>query len=211
MGSPASVWQDTLGGLKSTISEQKKNKDKCTFSLYSFDSVIDVNLDFVDIQTVSEDVESFGIYPRGMTALYDAIGRAVTETGAKLAKLPEKERPGRVVVIVQTDGEENSSREYNSDRVQKLVKEQEDKYNWKFQFVGADQKSVLEATQKLGFKADNVAFYDLKNSKGTFDILNSKLGMTRSAGYADYSSGVTMAFSAQERSAMVDEEEKVLV
>lgn len=93
MGSPASVWTDTIGGLKSTIVEQKKNKDKCTFSLYSFDSIIENNLDFADIQTVSEDVESFGIYPRGMTALYDAIGRAITETGAKLAKLPESERP----------------------------------------------------------------------------------------------------------------------
>lgn len=69
----------------------------------------------------------------------------------------------------------------------------------------------MEATQKLGFKADNTAFYDLKNSKGTFDIMNAKLGLTRSAGYADYSSGVTMAFSAQERSVMVDDEEKVLV
>lgn len=211
MGEVAGVWDETVGGVEGTIKDQKKNKDQCTLSLYNFDNVIEQNLDFVDIQKAPESIKEFGIYPRGGTALYDAIGRATVETGKKLAAIPESLRPGRVIVIIQTDGEENQSREYTSAKIAELVKEHEEKYNWQFQFVGASQGAVLEATKKLGFRAANTAFYDIKNSKGTFDILNSKLALTRSAGYADYSSGVTMAFSAAERSVMSDGEEKVVV
>lgn len=198
-GSMSSCWADTIGGIKSFIQDQKKNKEKCTFSLYNFDNVIEQNLDFTDLQLVSEAVEDFGISPRGGTALYDAIGKAISETGSKLKSINEKDRPGRVIFVVQTDGQENSSKEYKASNIKKLVKEQTDKYSWQFQFIGADERSVLDATDILGFNSQNTAFYNTSNSKGTFDMLNSKLGLSRSAGYAEYSAGVTMAFSAEEK------------
>ncbi len=201
-GSMSNCWTDTIGGLKSFITEQKEDKSKCTFSLYNFDNVIEQNLNFTDIQLVSENVEDFGFSPRGGTALYDAIGKAVNETGEALRKLAEKDRPGRVVVVIQTDGEENQSREFTASSIKKLVENQTEKYNWTFQFIGADEKSVLDAQDHLGFKSSNAAFYLKGNTKGTFDVLNSKLSMTRGASYAEYSSGVTMAFTEEEKTAM---------
>lgn len=201
-GSMQNCWEDTLGGLKSFIKDQKKNKAKCTFSLYNFDNVIEQNLNFLDLQLVSENVEDFGFFPRGGTALNDAIGKAITETGAALRKLPEKERPGRVIVVIQTDGEENQSREFKASAIKKLVEEQTEKYAWTFQFIGADEKTVLDAQDKLGFKYDNSVFYTKGNTVGTFDLASSKLNATRSASYAEYSSGVTMAFTEDEKTAM---------
>ena len=40
------------------------------------------------------------LQPRGGTALYDALGRLITDVGAELAALPEDERPGTVIVVV---------------------------------------------------------------------------------------------------------------
>ena len=44
-------------------------------------------------------------------ALYDAIGQGIAEFGEELAAMDEDERPGHVIVVVQTDGDENSSRD----------------------------------------------------------------------------------------------------
>src|SRR6185295_14312606 len=43
------------------------------------------------------------VSPRGMTPLYDAIGRIVS--------LAEKDHPKKAVIVIMTDGEENSSEE----------------------------------------------------------------------------------------------------
>lgn len=203
MGFPASVWKDTIGGLKSTITKQKAEEGKCTFSLYNFDDKIEQNLDFVNIQLVSESVEDLGLYPRGGTALYDAIGRAIKETGKKLSSLKESERPGRVVVIVQTDGQENQSREFKAAQIAEMLKEQEEKYNWQFQFVGSNKDAVLDATKNLGFKLSNTAFYSADKTNDTFDLMNMKLAATRSACYDTYAAGETLAFSDAEKSSLI--------
>lgn len=201
-GSMSSCWTDTIGGIQSLIKDQKEDKSKCTFSFYDFDDKITQNLNFVDIQLVSENVEEFGIAPRGWTALYDAIGRAIAETGSALAKLKESDRPGRVIVVIQTDGLENSSREYTSAKIAEMIKTQTETFQWQFQFVGADEKTVLEAQRVLGFSSNNTAFYQTKNSSDTFKTLNSKLKSSRSADFALYSSGATMAFTDEEKVSM---------
>ena len=59
------------------------------------------------------EVPSLTLVPRGSTAMLDAIGRAVNATGARLAALPEDQRPGTVIVGIMTDGLENASREFS--------------------------------------------------------------------------------------------------
>lgn len=55
-----------------------------------------------------QDCPSYKLLPRGSTALLDAVGRAINETGARLSKIAEAYRPGLVIFVVMTDGEENS-------------------------------------------------------------------------------------------------------
>lgn len=85
-GSMNRIARDMEGGLNTFLNEQKKQPGQCTLSLYSFDDTVERDLYFADIQSVSK----LELVPRGMTALNDAIGRAVVETGEYLAKLEEK-------------------------------------------------------------------------------------------------------------------------
>jgi len=66
-------------------------------------------------------------FTRGMTALNDAIGKSINSVD------PTKRN---VIVLIQTDGEENSSKEYKSDQIKRLIKEKEN-LGWEFNFVGA--------------------------------------------------------------------------
>ena len=83
--------------------------------------------------------------PRGSTALLDAVGRAINETGDRLAKTPEQDRPGLVVFVIVTDGQENSSKEFSKARIKEMIDEQQKKYNWQFTFLGANQDAFAEA------------------------------------------------------------------
>ena len=90
--------------------------------------------------------------PRGSTALLDAIGRTIVTTGARLAALPEAERPNRVLLVIITDGEENASVEYTRGQVFTMISSQQDMYGWSFLFLAANQDAILEAA-KVGIGA----------------------------------------------------------
>ena len=47
---------------------------------------------------------TFQLVPQGGTALLDAIGRAMIETGWRLEAMAEEDRPGLVIFVVMTDG-----------------------------------------------------------------------------------------------------------
>lgn len=109
--------------------------------------------------------------PAGMTALYDAVGRTIDKVGRSLAAKPESERPERVIFVIQTDGEENSSREYTADRVRGMVELQRSTYQWEFLFLGADQ-DAWEKGALMGVAAANTVAYD-NNMVGTRSVLAS--------------------------------------
>jgi len=197
-GSMTSCWSDTKGGFKTTIEDQKKQPGECILSVYVFDDKVEVIEDFVDIQKANSELL---VNPRGSTALLDALGKAIVTSGEKLAALPENERPERVLVTQFSDGLENASREYTAESVKNLVKEQEEKYGWKFMFIGASLESVAQANS-FGFNAANSAVYSTTNSKGTFDTVNKKFAMYRSAKNADEVE-CSVTFSDTERSAIL--------
>lgn len=80
----------------------------------------------------------------GMTALYDAIGY-----GFNL--VPENQVG--VFVSILTDGEENNSREYNSDTIKKLIKDKRDK-SWGITFMGTTEESI-ESAKDMGISTGN--------------------------------------------------------
>lgn len=180
-GSMSTCWGDVIGGYKEFVKQQKDETSECTFSLVAFDNQYSKPLDFADIKLISENIDDLNIKPRGTTALYDAIGRAINETGEKLAKLKDEQRPEKVVVVIQTDGYENASREYTAQVIKERIKHQEDKYNWKFMFVGADQAACMNAIDQLGIDLNSVARYSTVKTGDTFSMLNTKLRDVRRA------------------------------
>lgn len=131
-GSMESVRSDAQGGINELLAKQFALPGKLTVTLVEFDTDIDTV-----VRMASEPVD-YTLTPRGMTRLLDAAGLEIKATGADLEALAEDERPARVLFVVVTDGQENSSVEYTFAQVRALVEEQGTKYNWAFQFIGAD-------------------------------------------------------------------------
>jgi len=136
--------KETVASFNNFLKEQKALPDKATMSLTFFNTVhrqpyICANLK--DIKPLDRNSYT----PNDYTALLDAVGSTIDSVGTRLAALCDSDRPCRVVVVIITDGEENSSKEYSLDQVKNKIKEQQEKYSWKFIFLGANQDAFTVA------------------------------------------------------------------
>jgi len=138
-GSMARIRSDAEGGLNSFLDGQKKLSGQATLTLVQFDD----QFDCLERMSPLSTVEPIQLVPRGMTALLDAIGRTISLLGEDLAKLPEDERPGKVLFAIITDGWENASKEWTRDQVKQLVEQQREDYKWEFVFLAANQDAAL--------------------------------------------------------------------
>ena len=110
-GSMESMVEPAISGFNRLLREQQQEPGTARFTLVLFDDQYEVPFHSVPIAEVVElDTNTF--VPRGSTALLDAIGPTIDELGAKLAALPEADRPGQVIVAILTDGMENASHRY---------------------------------------------------------------------------------------------------
>ena len=141
-GSMQSIKSDIVGGFDAFVAEQRSATGECRMTLARFDN--EYELVFADVPITQ--VGSLVLEPRGSTALLDSIGRLVVDAGARLAALPEHDRPGTVVVAVMTDGFENASREWTHASIKALVDQQTKDYGWQFLYMGADQDAVEVGT-----------------------------------------------------------------
>lgn len=83
--------------------------------------------------------------PRGSTALLHAIGKTIDDTGSRLHATPPESRPDKVLIIIITDGLENTPNGYTRKQVFDMIGHQREKYNWTFMFLGAEQKAIAVA------------------------------------------------------------------
>lgn len=163
-GSMQDVRDDTIGGFNAFIAEQKKDPSPATVSLMQFDTEFESVMDGVPLNDVKPlTYETF--VPRGMTALLDAIGRQINLAGARLSAMPESDRPDKVVFVIMTDGEENSSREFTRAKVFDMISHQQKQYNWQFVFLGANQDAIATGSS-IGIATANAMTY-AANSAGT--------------------------------------------
>lgn len=179
-GSMGSIMNDTIGGFNTFLKSQQEAPGEATFSLTQFDTAYEPNYSFLSISEVAQLTTSTFV-PRGGTALYDAIGLTVVECGEKLAAMDEADRPEKVILVILTDGEENSSKEYSYQMVQDLIKKQQDVFSWEFIFLGANIDAKRLGTG-LGIKAGNSMTFGA-NAKGvdsTFGSLSANMTSYRS-------------------------------
>lgn len=196
-GSMSTVWDDTIGGFNSFLEEQRKLPGECTISAIQFDSEYDVLYTAKSIADAPKLTKETYV-PRGSTALLDAIGRTINDTGAKLAAMSEDQRPSKVLFVILTDGQENASREFSRQKVFDMIKLQRETYKWDFVFLGANQDAISTGTS-LGMAAGSTMTY-ASNAVGTakaFASTSEYVARSR-AGVAD------VQFSAQDRQDQVD-------
>lgn len=145
-GSMQSLASDAIGGFNAFLDSQKQVEGRANFTLVLFDHEYLVIHKSTDIQQVPElDAKTY--VPRGQTAMLDAVGRTIDDLGARLAAMPEADRPAKIIVAIFTDGLENASKDYTSTRVAQMIKHQQEKYSWEFLFLAANQDAVASAAK----------------------------------------------------------------
>lgn len=174
-GSMELVKSDAIGGFNRFLEEQKKLPGKATFTLINFDHEIETIYNGVDISEVKPlDINTY--VPRGMTALYDAIGK-----GVGVASRRGTDR--KVIFAILTDGHENSSREVTRSQVNRMISNYETQ-GWAFIFLAAgfSQSEAENMSNVVGVRASNAMGFQSDDFGAAYSCASSATKSYRSTG-----------------------------
>lgn len=178
-GSMAGLEDDTIGGFNAMLEKQKKETGEAFLSTILFSDESVVLYDRVDIRK-AEPMNEQQYQVQGCTALLDAIGGAVHHIANVHKYAREEDRPGKTIFVITTDGMENSSRHYSYDKVQRMVKHEQEKYGWEFLFLGANMDAI-SAARSFGIREDRAVRYagDRKGTNLNFRVVSDTIGSVR--------------------------------
>jgi hypothetical protein len=179
-GSMQHLTNDTIGGFNSFLQEQKEVPGEAILSLCLFDTSSQTIHDCLPLALVP-DLDKATYRPGGGTALLDALGAVINSTGARLAAMNEEDRPSKVIFLLITDGQENSSTEFAIERIKDMVTHQREVYSWEFVFMGANIDSISAGTS-LGISVANSLNYTASSvgTKGLYANVSASLRSYRS-------------------------------
>ncbi len=181
-GSMQIIRNDVVGGVNTFVDEQKKAEGEADFTLIQFDSQDphEVIHGAADIQLIPPmTLEDYR--PRAWTPLLDAVGIAVTKTGERLSAMSEELRPDKVIFVIFTDGEENSSTEYKKETVREMITLQQETYNWQFVFLGANMDAFASAGS-MGIVQQKIARIDKSKMGDAFKVSSRNVSQYRATG-----------------------------
>jgi Mg-chelatase subunit ChlD len=162
--------KSTISGVNEQIDSIKQLEKEHTDQSYNmsfihFNNVVTV--EYTNRQSSAlEHISENNYKCNGMTALLDAIGTGVRNLNEKIGDKIASGEASAVVVII-TDGEENSSREFDGKKVKSMIEELQATGRWTFTFVGANIDSISTAS-RYGIDTKNVMQFstdELSNKK----------------------------------------------
>jgi len=156
-GSMGGLETDTIGGYNSMLAKQQTVEGECHITTVLFDNNHELLHDRIDIKAVSPITEK-EYQVGGSTALLDAIGRTIHKIGNAQKHTANDYQAEKVMFVIITDGEENSSREYSAEKVKAQIERQKKNYGWEFIFLGANIDAV-ETAGRFGISADRAQNY----------------------------------------------------
>lgn len=193
-GSMAGTKNQTINGFNEQIQQIKKNAEDGKFlvSLVTFDS--DVYEHFWD-QDVNEIAEA---NPNdyncgGMTAMYDAVSYTLNKLQSESESNKDKDVAYLVVII--SDGEENSSKHINQSALKELVESLDKKDNWTFTYMGCNKQYLEKLSKDMAIPLGNMAAWSNTTERATRRGMSAnacklgdyaksrKRGLTKSFGY----------------------------
>lgn len=180
-GSMAGLESDTVGGFNAMINKQKTQDGECIVSTVLFSGESRVLHDRVPLDKVrmlTEEDYTVG----GCTALIDAIGGAIHHIGNVHKYARHEDVPEHTMFVITTDGCENASRRFTSDKVKKMIERQKSKYGWEFLFIGANIDAV-ETAANFGIDRERAVNYnaDAKGTKAVYDAVSCAVGQVRAS------------------------------
>lgn len=178
-GSMSGLEADTIGGFNSMIKKQRKEQGEALVSTVIFDNYSEVLHDRVDVRNVAELTQD-DYTVRGCTALIDAIGGAVRHIKNVHKYIRKEDRPEHTMFVIMTDGMENASTHYSSDKVKAMIEKQKKKHGWEFLFLGANIDAV-ETAQQFGISKERAVNFQC-DSAGTqlnYDVVGATISLMR--------------------------------
>ena len=177
-GSMEGIRDDTIGGFNAFVRSQQEAPGDLTMTLIKFDSQNSRNEVFRNVPIKQVRLLSRETFvPRGGTPLVDAAYSIIKETEEQVARTPGKPN---VLVIIQTDGQENSSTAHTTADLKALI-ETKQAQGWAFTFLGAGIDSYTIANS-IGIKRDATSSYGLGQSAASFHNLNTHVHNFRATG-----------------------------
>ncbi len=156
-GSMAGLEHDTIGGFNAMLEKQKAVEGQCRITTVLFDNRYELLHDRIDIQAVGSMTDR-EYQVGGSTALLDAIGKTVSKLVSVQKSTAAEYRAEKVMFVIITDGEENSSKEYSADKVKAMIQLEKEKYGWEFVFLGANIDAV-ETAGRFGISPSRAVDY----------------------------------------------------
>ena len=201
-GSMGDIKDDAIGGFNCFLKEQKAAGANATLTLVQFDTestdVVHESMPILEVPDLNHQT----FQPRGGTPLLDALGQTIDSTGRALAAIPEANRPNKVVFVVITDGQENSSHQHTKASVKERIDHQSSHYNWQFVFLGANQDAFDEAGA-VGIAMGNAANFSPARMQVAFAATAANVASYRRSGNA-----AKLAYSDDQRAEMLEESDK---
>jgi uncharacterized protein YegL len=157
----------TVKGVAAQYPEQKHFITLVSFNSLAIKTILE-NEDVSKLKPIDRNLYN----PSAGTPLYDAMGNSIQH----LRQLTDTLSDYNVLVTILTDGEENSSREFNGKAIKKMIDDLKQK-NWTFTYIGANhdvEKFALSIsiTNTMKFEANEVdmkrMFMEEKNSRSRY-------------------------------------------
>ena len=176
-GSMWSIASDMVGSLNQLVDENRELDFLVTYSIFS------TRYQPIFADKPVKEVTQFDLKPDGQTALIESACKMIDEVGARLAAIPEDDRPEKVMFVIVTDGQDNASApEYTKERLLEKIKHQTDVHNWLFLYLGANQDSISVA-QQYGIAPDKAVNYtaDKRGTERNRALLSKKMQQVSTA------------------------------
>jgi uncharacterized protein YegL len=138
-GSMGGLEKEVVGSLNGFIEAQQALPGHANLTVVMYDDRYEVPLESVPLKDVKPFTQDQYV-PRGMTATYDAVGKALSQL--------EERNPEKAIIMINTDGGENASHEYTQSGVAAKVKAAEDR-GWEVVFL-AQNIDARAASTALG-------------------------------------------------------------
>lgn len=200
-GSMAGLEADTIGGFNAMIEKQRREEGECYVSTVLFDNISEVLHDRVRLSDI-KPMTGRDYTVRGSTALIDAIGGAIHHIGNIHKYARPEDVPAHTMFIITTDGMENASHRYSSERVKSMIEHQKEKYGWEFLFIGANIDAV-ETAARYGIDSDRAVNYnaDKEGTRVLYESVSRAVCKLRSCApiSADWSSDIAADYKNRGR------------
>jgi Mg-chelatase subunit ChlD len=163
-GSMSNIRSDMIKSMNDIITEQQQVEDRpATFTFVKFNNKINRVIENQPLESI-KNLTSEDYNPNGPTALYDAIGDTIDWF----------RNEKNVLMVIVTDGNENSSRSYNKQEVNRMIEQKKNNNDWTYVYLSCNL-STRDQGNNIGLETSSYTTNAVVNQENFCDYLSNNL------------------------------------